>query len=546
MTSIEIGIAVSCFMLVMVILGMRVAFAAALTGLTGLIWIFWAKKGYDPAQFTWALTIAAKTAGQVPHSKVASQVLSLIPTFILIGYLAYYAGLTQALFDAAKKWVGWLPGGLAVSTVFATAGFAAVSGASVATSAVFARIAIPEMLKLGYDKRFAAGVVAAGGTLASLIPPSAILVIYAIIVEQDVGLLLLAGFLPGAVSALIYGGLVVMLALSFKDFGPPVGGFSWLERLKSLPPAMPIFAVVIIIIFFVYNPFGEDAFGTPTEGGALGAFVVFCMAVYRGMRWPQLKDALLETAKLSVMIFTIIWGVLIYVRFLGFADLPNAFADWISTLEQSPMLTLIMILLAYAVLGMFMDAIGMLLLTLPVVYPAVMALNGGESVRGGRQRLWHEWHALRRLVRYFGGEDGRALSDHASHRAELFCCGWRARRHFGAGCVSRGITVFRRRFDHDCRADCLPRHRIVFAAVDVERVAPVALQNPARLADAGLDLSSRDCEGKFALLSSLSQPRQCLTGSRLQSIDLLAAPRHDTQADILKCQAVGFRQTLRL
>jgi len=377
---IQIGIIVSCAMLVMVVLGMRVAFAAALAGIVGLIWIFWAKKGYDPSQFIWALTIAAKTAGQVPHSKVASQALSLIPTFILIGYLAYHAGLTRALFEAAKRWVGWLPGGLGVSTVFATAGFAAVSGASVATSAVFARIAIPEMLKIGYDKKFAAGVVAAGGTLASLIPPSAILVIYAIIVEQDVGLLLLAGFLPGAVSALIYGGLVVMLALTFKDFGPPVSGFSWSERFKSLPPALPIFAVVIIIIFFVYNPFGGDAWGTPTEGGAIGAFIVFCMALYRGMRWPELKSALLETAKLSVMIFTIIWGVLIYVRFLGFADLPTAFADWISSLDQSPWLTLILILLAYAVLGMFMDAIGMLLLTLPVVYPAVMALNGGEAV----------------------------------------------------------------------------------------------------------------------------------------------------------------------
>lgn len=380
MTSLEIGLAVSGFMLVMVILGMRVAFAAAMAGIVGLIWIFWSKKGYDPSQFTWALTIAAKTAGQVPHSKVASQALSLIPTFILIGYLAYYAGLTKALFEAAKKWVGWLPGGLGVATVFATAGFAAVSGASVATSAVFARIAIPEMLALGYDKRFAAGVVAAGGTLASLIPPSAILVIYAIIVEQDVGLLLLAGFLPGAVSALIYGGLVIFLAMIFKDFGPPVRGFSWKDRLLSLPPAMPIFAVVAIIILFVYNPFGGDAWGTPTEGGALGAFIVFLMAVYRGMRWEQLKSALLETAKLSVMIFTIIWGVLIYVRFLGFADLPSAFSDWISSLDQSPMLTLICILLAYAILGMFMDAIGMLLLTLPVVFPAVMALNGGEAV----------------------------------------------------------------------------------------------------------------------------------------------------------------------
>ena len=380
MEPIEIGLWVTGGLLVLVVLGMRVAFAAGLAGLIGLIWIFWAKKGYDGEDFIWALGVAVKTAGQVPHSKVSSQALSLIPTFILIGYLAYHAGLTRALFEAAKRWIAWVPGGLAVSTVFATAGFAAVSGASVATSAVFARIAIPEMLKIGYDKRFAAGVVAAGGTLASLIPPSAILVIYAIIVEQDVGKLLLAGFVPGTFSALIYGMLIVGMALTIKNFGPAVGGFTWKERLVSLPPALPIVFVVVTIICFVYNPFGGDAWGTPTEGGAIGAFVVFLMALYRGMRWPQLKDALLETAKLSVMIFTIIWGVLIYVRFLGFADLPGAFSDWITSLTMSPMLILICILLAYAILGMFMDAIGMLLLTLPVVYPAVMALNGGEFV----------------------------------------------------------------------------------------------------------------------------------------------------------------------
>ncbi len=166
-------------------------------------------------------------AGQVPHGKIASQAPSLIPTFILIGYLAYYAGLTKALFEATPRWIAWVPGGFAVSTVFATAGFAAVSGASVATAAVFARIAIPEMLAVGDDRRFAAGVVAAGGTLASLIPPSAILVIYAIIVEQDVGKLLLAGFVPGVVSALIYSSLIVGLALTIRGFGPPVTGFTW-------------------------------------------------------------------------------------------------------------------------------------------------------------------------------------------------------------------------------------------------------------------------------------------------------------------------------
>jgi C4-dicarboxylate transporter, DctM subunit len=380
MEPIQIGLIVSGFMLVTVILGMRVAFAAGMSGLIGLIWIFWSRRGYDPEDFLWALSVAVQTAGQVPHSKISSQALSLIPTFILIGYLAYHAGLTKALFVAAKRWMAWVPGGLAVSTVFATAGFAAVSGASVATAAVFARIAIPEMLALGYDKRFAAGVVAAAGTLASLIPPSAILVIYAIIVEQDVGRLLLAGFIPGVFSAFVYTALIIGMALTIKGFGPPVTGFTWRERFESLPPALPIVAVVVIIIFFVYNPFGGDAWGTPTEGGAIGAFIVFLMALYRGMRWPALRDALLETAKLTVMIFTIIWGVLIYVRFLGFADLPGAFSDWLTSLDMPPMLILIAILLAYAVLGMFMDAIGMLLLTLPVVFPAFMALNGGMNV----------------------------------------------------------------------------------------------------------------------------------------------------------------------
>ncbi len=379
MDSVSIGLYVSAGMLVMVVLGMRVAFAAGLAGFLGLVWLRWNGFDYDPSRFWKAVQISVKVAGLTPHSKVSAQVLSLIPVFILIGYLAYYARLTMALFEAAKRWIAWVPGGLAVSTVFSTAGFAAVSGASVATAAVFARIAIPEMLKIGYNKQFAAGVVAAGGTLASLIPPSAILVIYAIIVEQDVGKLLLAGFVPGAFSAAVYGFLIVGIAVLFKSVGPPVGGFTWKERFESLPPALPIVAVVVIIIFFVYNPFG-DAWGTPTEGGAVGAFIVFIIALYRGMRLEQLKEAILETAKLTVMIFTIIWGVLIYVRFLGFAKLPDAFADWITSLAMAPLLILICILLAYAVLGMFMDAIGMLLLTLPVVYPAVMALNGGEFV----------------------------------------------------------------------------------------------------------------------------------------------------------------------
>lgn len=362
-------------LLFLVLIGVRVAFAAAFVGIVGLCLYFMQRQGFDRG-----LVTALKLAGQVPHSKSSGYALSLIPTFIVIGYLAYYAGLTKALFEMAKRWVGWVPGGLGVSTVFATAGFAAVSGASVATSAVFARIAIPEMLKLNYDKAFAAGVVAAGGTLASLIPPSAILVIYAIIVEESVGKLLLAGFLPGFVSALIYAALVIGLAKTRKDLGPPVSGYTWGESFASLPGALPIFFVIFIIIFSIYYRGEDGAWATPTEAGALGAFVVLVMAIVKGMKWGQLKTALMEAAKLTAMIFAMIWGVLIFVRFLGFAQLPDTFAGFIGGLEMSPYLILLAILLVYVILGMFMDAIGMLILTLPVTFPAVIALNGGPDV----------------------------------------------------------------------------------------------------------------------------------------------------------------------
>ncbi len=354
---LSVGIVGIVALLVMVLIGVRVVYAAAAVGMVGLVSLI----GWEAG---------AGIAGTIPHSKSVTYPLSVLPLFILIGFLAFYAGLTQALFDAARKWIGWLPGGLAVATVFATAGFAAVSGASVATAAVFARIAIPDMLKARYDKALAAGVVAAGGTLASLIPPSAILVIYAIIVEESVGALLLAGFLPGLVSAMIYVALIVIMAKLRPEIGSPITGYTWSERWRSLPGTTPIVAVVAIIFSAIY--FG---WATPTEAGALGAFVVFVIALAKGMTRKALGGALVETAKMTVMIFSLIWGVLIFVRFMGFAGLPGAFAEWIASLDMPPVLIMIAILLGYAVLGMFMDAIGMLILTLPVVYPAVVALG---------------------------------------------------------------------------------------------------------------------------------------------------------------------------
>jgi len=357
MSEFTIGILGVVALVVMVFLGVRVYIAAAAVGLAGLV----AMIGWDSG---------AGIVGTIPHSKSVSYTLSVLPMFILIGFLAFHAGLTTKLFDAATKWLGWVPGGLAVATVMAATGFAAVSGASTATAAVFSRVAIPDMLKAGYDKRLAAGVVAAGGTLATLIPPSAILVIYAIIVEESVGRLLVAGFVPGIVSALIYVALIVIMAKINPALGRPIRGYTWPQRWKSVPGTVPIFAVVAIIFSAMY--FG---WATPTEAGALGAFVVFVLALVQGMRWKGLQDALLESAKLTVMIFSIIWGVLIFVRFLGFAGLPEAFAQWVVSLDVPPIMIMICILLFYVILGMFMDAIGMLLLTLPVVYPAVIGLG---------------------------------------------------------------------------------------------------------------------------------------------------------------------------
>ena len=359
---ILVGLICTGILLALVFSGVRVVFAASLAGIIGLVELI----GVGPA---------LGNVGAIPFSKSVTFVLGLLPIFILIGFLAFQAGMTKQLFEAAKAWVGFVPGGLAVATVFATAGFAAVSGASTATAAVFSRVAIPEMLKEGYDKKLAAGVVAAGGTLASLIPPSAILVIYAIIVEESVGALLLAGFLPGIFSALVYAGIIIIWAKMNPSLAPASRRYSLKEKVKSLPGVLPIAIVISVIISAIYA-----GWATPTEAGALGAFVVLIIALYKGIKIESLRFALIETAKLVAMIFSIIWGVLIFVRFLGFSGLPETFANWIISLQFDPYMILLMILMGYVILGMFIDAIGLLLLTLPVVYPAIILLNGGPDV----------------------------------------------------------------------------------------------------------------------------------------------------------------------
>ena len=371
---ITVGLAGLAILACLVVIGMHVAYAGALVGLIGIVITIGARRArdgdfWDIIQAGWLPGLS--NAGTIPFSELAHYSLSVLPMFILIGYMAFHARLTQGAFYCMRMWFGHLPGGLAIATVFATAAFAAVSGASTATAAVFSRIAIPEMLRYGYPKGFSAGVVAAGGTLASLIPPSGILVIYAIIVEESVGKLLLAGFIPGLISAVIYAGcIVVRVKLNPELAGRPLGAVSWGEKFHSLKHMWGIMFVVSVIMGGVYS-----GVMTPTESGAIGAFVVFGLALRNGMTREQFLHGLAESAKTSVMIITIIWGILILVRFLGFSDLPNVVRDLILDLDVNRYWILLAILLLYAVLGMFMDAIGMLLLTLPLVQPLVVALG---------------------------------------------------------------------------------------------------------------------------------------------------------------------------
>ena len=351
------GLAACGGVILFTLLGVRIAYAAGITGVLGLI----ATRGWNPG---------TGLSGLLAYQESTHYTLSVLPMFILIGYLAFHAGLTQGAFYCARCWFGRLPGGLAVATVFAAAGFGAVSGASTASAAVFSRIAIPEMLRYGYDKRLAAATVAAGGTLASLIPPSAILVIYGIIVEQSVGALLLAGFIPGAISAVNYALIIILWCKINPKMTQPVPDVDWAERFRSLKDTLGIIAVIGIIIGGLYT-----GWMTPTEVGGAGAFIMFVLALANRAKWSDIWAAMRETSKLTVMIFTIVWSILILVRFLGFTGVPSTVAQWIGGLGFPRLAILLMILGLYFILGMFLDGIGMLLLTLPVVFPIIMHLG---------------------------------------------------------------------------------------------------------------------------------------------------------------------------
>jgi tripartite ATP-independent transporter DctM subunit len=321
----------------------------------------------------WA--VAFSVVRDAPFAFAASWDLSAIPMFLLMGAVAGNSGIGTALFRAAVAWFGWMPGGLAVATNWACAGFGAASGSSIAAAAVMARLAVPEMLKRNYDKALATGVCASGGTLDALIPPSIIFVVYGIFAEVSVVKLLLAGILPGILTATVYMIMIVTRAWLNPKLAPPIEFEDkealWKERWASAREIWPIIVLILGVIGGLYS-----GVVTPTEGGAAGALLAIVIGlIQRKLTWDGLVDSFKDAVGTTAQLFFVGIGAVIYTKFLALAGTAEMFTQIIGEWAVNPLLLIIAISAIYLVLGMFLDPLGMILLTIPVFVPMMAALK---------------------------------------------------------------------------------------------------------------------------------------------------------------------------
>ena len=345
-------------LLVLLFLRMPIGIAMALTGAIG----FAALNSVDAA---------LHILGSYPYSHGAVQALSVIPLFVLMGNFAVVSGMSGDLFAAAYAWMGHRRGGLASATVLACAGFAALSGSSVASAITMGRVTLPEMRRYHYDPRLATGVVAAGGTLGILIPPSTVLVIYGILTEQSIGKLFLAGFLPGLLLTALFMVTVALVCAVRPEFGPPRERASMQERWTALRDASAFFVVLIATIGGMY----AGVF-TVTEASAVGAGLTLAHAIWRRrLTWAALTDALLQTVRTTAMVFLILIGAHIFSPFLALSRIPVDLANALTALALPTLAVLVIILIVYILLGMFLEGFAILVLTVPIVFPIMLAMG---------------------------------------------------------------------------------------------------------------------------------------------------------------------------
>ena len=303
----------------------------------------------------------------------SSYSLSIIPLFLLMGQFATLGGMSQALFKAAETWMGHKKGGVAMAAVGACAGFGAICGSSLATAATMGQVALPELKRYGYSGELATGALAAGGTLGILIPPSVILVIYAILTEQNIAKLFVAAFIPGILAAL---GYMIAIAI-YVRLKPESAGHRerapYSERFRSLIAVWPVLIVFIAVVGGIYG-----GIFTPTEAAAVGAFGTGVIALANGgLSRATLKTSILATASATGMIFLIVFGAGVYNAFLALSQLPQTAAAYVGSQGFNPWLVMVAVLLLYLIFGCIMDSLSMILLTVPIFFPIMSALDFG-------------------------------------------------------------------------------------------------------------------------------------------------------------------------
>jgi C4-dicarboxylate transporter DctM subunit len=311
----------------------------------------------------------------VVYDNFSKYSLSVIPIFLLMGSFAARAGLSSALFRTGQAFLGHRRGGLAMATIGACAGFGAICGSSVATAATMAQVALPEMKRAGYNPRLTTGTLAAGGTLGILIPPSIVLVVYAILAEQNIAKLFVAAFIPGIIAAISYCIAIAITVRVDPSLSAPVERASPAERRSALLEVWPVLLIFLLVIGGMYV-----GWFTPTEGASVGAVGTGILAVTRGhMRLNGFLASIYEAAVSSAMIFFIVTGAAVLSSFLAFTQLPQAVAEWLAGSGLNAWVVLTFILLIYLALGCVMDSLSMILLTIPIFFPAIMQLDFGLS-----------------------------------------------------------------------------------------------------------------------------------------------------------------------
>ena len=347
------------FLIILLLCGLHVAVSLGLVGVVGFAMITDWSAGVGLLRTT-------------PYKVVANFTFFAIPVFILMGQFANHGGLSSDIYSVVQKWMGRVRGGLAMATTASCAAFAAACGSSVATAATFTQVALPEMLKYGYDKRLATGAIAASGTLGALIPPSGLMIIYGIITEQSIGKLLIAGLIPGLISALIYMGMISFWVKLQPEIAPLIEERPPLrEKLLSLYRVWGIVTLSAIVMGAIYL-----GIATPTEAGAFGAFGAFMIMILKGsFTLKRLRNTVLDTATSTTMLFTIIIGAYIFSRFLAVTNVGPELADYLVSSGLSRYVVLAGFLLLYIFLGMFMDPAAMMAITLPIVFPIVIEMG---------------------------------------------------------------------------------------------------------------------------------------------------------------------------